>query len=82
MPRLASGSATRVSAENRALADKQYSLLKENLAHPSLRFKKVGRFWSARVSGSMRALAVESGDDLIWFWIGDHHEYDRILKQG
>ena len=28
----------------RALADKNYALLKENPQHPSLQFKKVGRF--------------------------------------
>jgi len=29
----------------RALADKNYALLKENPQHPSLQFKKIGRFW-------------------------------------
>jgi hypothetical protein len=33
----------------RALADKNYELLKQNPLHPSLQFKKVGRFWSVRV---------------------------------
>jgi hypothetical protein len=33
----------------RALADKNYSLLKGNPKHPSLQLKKVGRFWSVRV---------------------------------
>ncbi len=33
----------------RALADKNYALLKENPQHPSLQLKKVGRFWSVRV---------------------------------
>jgi hypothetical protein len=28
----------------RALADKNYALLKDNPAHPSLQFKKIGRF--------------------------------------
>jgi hypothetical protein len=28
-----------------------------------------------------RALAVEDGADLIWFWIGTHAEYDRLLDQ-
>lgn len=32
----------------RAQADKQFVLLKQNPAHPSLRFKKVGPYWSAR----------------------------------
>ena len=31
------------------LADKNYTLLKENPQHPSLHFKQVGRFWSVRV---------------------------------
>jgi hypothetical protein len=29
----------------RALADKNYALLKTNPRHPSLQFKKIGRFW-------------------------------------
>jgi hypothetical protein len=52
----------------RALADKNYALLKDDPQHPSLHLKKVGRFWSVRVGLRYRALAVESGDDLIWFW--------------
>jgi hypothetical protein len=31
------------------LADKDFELLKQNPRHPSLHFKKVGRYWSARV---------------------------------
>src|SRR5262249_52947335 len=42
----------------RALADKNYALLKQNPRHPFLQLKKVGRFWSVRV-GRYRALAVE-----------------------
>lgn len=72
----------KLPAEVRALADKQYALLKVNPSHPSLRFKKVGRYWSARVNAGVRALAVESGGDFVWFWIGDHGEYDRIIKRG
>ena len=68
--------------DTRALADKQFALLKSNPSHPSLRFKKVGKFWSARISAAIRALAVESGEDLVWFWIGDHREYDRVVRRG
>jgi hypothetical protein len=64
----------------RALADKNYALLKENPQHPSLHFKKTGRFWTVRVGLRYRALAVESGDDLIWFWIGSHADYDALIK--
>jgi hypothetical protein len=63
----------------RALADKNYALLKENPRHPSLQFKKVGRFWSVRVGSRYRALAVQVDEDLLWFWIGSHADYDPIV---
>jgi hypothetical protein len=28
-----------------------------------------------------RTLAVEDGEDLIWFWIGTHAEYDRSIAR-
>lgn len=31
------------------VADRSFTRLKDDPRHPSLRFKKVGRFWSARV---------------------------------
>ena len=62
-----------------ALADKQFELLKANTRHPSLHFKRVGRFHSARVGVHYRALAVDASDGLLWFWIGTHAEYDRIV---
>ena len=43
----------------RGLADKSYALLKEDPRHPSLRLKKIGRFWSVRV-GSQRIFASEA----------------------
>ena len=65
----------------RQLADKNFILLRNNSAHPSLRFKKVGRFWSARVGAHYRVLARDRAEGLVWFWIGHHSEYDAILKQ-
>ena len=43
------------------LARRNFELLKENPAHPSLHFKKVGKLWSVWVGLSHRALAVEDG---------------------
>lgn len=63
----------------RRLADSCFALLRGDPRHPSLHFKKVGRFWSARVGLHYRALAVERGNDLVWFWIGSHAEYDRLV---
>jgi hypothetical protein len=61
------------------LADRCYEFLKQDLRHPSLHLKKVGRLWSARVGLHYRALAVEDGNDLVWYWIGSHAEYDQLL---
>ncbi|HYH81983.1 MAG TPA: hypothetical protein VEX86_19410 [Longimicrobium sp.] len=65
--------------EVQRLADENFALLKRDPNHPSLHFKKVGRFRSARVGLHYRALAVQEGADLIWFWIGRHDEYDRLI---
>lgn len=62
------------------LADKDFAILKENSRHPSLRLKKVGVLWSARVGISYRALGTDQGDAIVWFWIGTHAEYDSLLK--
>lgn len=63
----------------RKLAERNFEQLKSNPKHPSLHFKKVGRFWSVRVGIGYRALAVRSGEHFIWFWIGSHADYDRLL---
>jgi hypothetical protein len=62
----------------REAADKNYALLKKNPRHPSLQLKKVGRFWSVRIRSRYRALAVEVDQDLLWFWIGSHADYDAM----
>ena len=66
----------------RERADKAFELLRQNPQHPSLHFKSVGRFWSARVDRQHRALAVQEADTCIWFWIGDHDAYARLLRRG
>lgn len=69
----------KLPVEIQRLADKNYALWLQDAQHPSLRFKKVGRFWSARVGLQHRALGVEADDTLVWFWIGRHDEYDRLI---
>ena len=61
-------------------ADRAFELLKANPNHPSLRFEKKGRGWSARIDSGYRALAKERPEGLVWFWVGDHDDYERILR--
>jgi hypothetical protein len=62
------------------LARKSYELLKENPHHPSLHFKEVGKFWSARVESNHRALAMEDEYGYVWVCVGTHEEYDRLIN--
>jgi len=61
------------------VADDSFETLKRDPYHPSLHFKKAGRFWSARVGIHYRAVAVEERQDIVWFWVGHHTEYERLL---
>ena len=61
-------------------ADKQYALFEANPNHPSLHFKATGAYWSVRVSRGYRALARRRGNNLFWFWIGPHDQYERLIK--
>ena len=65
-------------------ARRQYRLWREDPAHPSLQFKKVGRrseAYSVRVGIGWRALGIREGETMVWFWIGSHAEYDQIVKR-
>ncbi len=63
----------------RVLANKNFQLLKTDPKHPSLHLKKAGKYWSVRVGIKYRALGVDVEDGILWFWIGTHSEYDRLM---
>jgi hypothetical protein len=63
----------------REIADKNYTLLKENPQHPSLHFKKVGRLWSVRIGLRHRALGTDVDGGILWFWVGSHANYDALI---
>ncbi len=48
-----------------------------------LHFKKLhpNEIYSVRITISYRALAVKEADTYIWFWIGSHAEYDKMLSR-
>jgi hypothetical protein len=62
------------------LASANFDRLKANPRHPSLRLKKVGPYWSARVGRNYRALGKDVDGGILWGWIGPHAEYDTILR--
>jgi hypothetical protein len=70
-------------AEMTLRATRAYQLFRRNPAHPSLNFKKVddvNDIYSARVGLGYRALGQIDRGDIVWFWIGPHSEYDKLLR--
>ncbi len=65
-------------------AQNAYRLFRNDPNHPSLQFKKVHDeepIYSVRVTGAYRVVGLLEKDQVTWFWIGSHAEYDRILKK-
>ena len=62
------------------IANKNFEILKSNINHPSLFFKKVKKYWTVRIGIKYRALAIEKDENIIWFWIGNHAEYEKLIK--
>ena len=63
-------------------AKRAYRLFQNNPAHPGLQFKKLegeGAIYSARIGLDYRALAVMKKDRVVWYWIGSHADYDRLV---
>ena len=63
-------------------AKRAYKLFRANPAHPSLQFKKLqgeSEIFSVRIGLGYRALAVMKRSRVIWYWIGSHAEYDRLV---
>jgi hypothetical protein len=61
-----------------------YRLFSNNPHHPSLRFKRVHPtepIYSVRITRAHRALGVLVADEIVWFWIGDHDAYERLIAQ-
>ena len=61
-----------------------YRLFEQNPQHPSLQFKKVHTklpVYSARINLNYRAVGVREDEVVIWFWIGPHDEYEKLLAR-
>jgi hypothetical protein len=60
-----------------------YRLFVSNPRHPGLNFKRIhgsDRLVSVRVGRSYRAVGILTGaDEILWFWIGPHEEYEKII---
>jgi hypothetical protein len=52
--------------------------------HPSLKFKKLPPYadiWSVRITVNYRAIGRWRGDVMLWFFIGTHADYDKVIAR-
>ncbi|MBM3707625.1 MAG: hypothetical protein FJW69_04675 [Actinobacteria bacterium] len=65
-------------------AKKVYIQFKKNPYYPSLRFKQIHStrpIFAIRISKDYRAVGIQQNNQIIWFWIGSHNDYNNLLKQ-
>ena len=63
-------------------ARNSFKLFINNPNHPSLRFKLIypaRLIYSVRIALHNRAVGVREEDVIIWFWIGSHTEYEKLI---
>ena len=66
----------------RLQARRAYRLFSQNPPHLGLNFKKVDgqeNVYSVRIGLGYRALGQADGSDIVWFWIGAHADYDKLV---
>ena len=66
----------------RRLAWEKYKIWRKNPGHRSLRFKLIDRKaqrYSASVGKHYRVLGKLLEDGMLWYWIGAHEEYNRLV---
>lgn len=66
--------------KTQALAVEKFRTWRRDPFHLSLHFKQLtGDLWSVRINLNYRALARRKGEMILWFWIGNHADYDRLI---
>jgi hypothetical protein len=62
-------------------ASEKYKVWRRDPFHPSLHFKELyDGLWSVRINLQYRALARRREEMIVWFWIGTHEEYERLIE--
>ncbi|MEJ0043848.1 MAG: hypothetical protein WDM81_17265 [Rhizomicrobium sp.] len=64
----------------RKVADERYRLFENDPRHPSVRLKRVGRYWVVRLGAGYRAVGVDVDDGILWIWIGPHDAYESRIR--
>ena len=70
--------------EIRQGAREAYHLWQQDSRHPSLHFKRIHAtkpIYAVRVALGWRAVGVLRGDVMLWYWIGSHADYEKLISR-
>ena len=65
-------------------AKEAYKQFHQDPFYPSLRFKRVHStkpVYSVRINIDYRAVGMQNENEIIWFWIGLHDDYTKLLSR-
>ena len=68
----------------KAQAKEAYRQFKSDPYHPGLQFKRVHSskpVYSVRINLDYRAVGIIQDSEIVWFWIGSHNVYEKLLKK-
>jgi len=71
-------------AEVQRQAEDVYAAWANDPFQRSLEFKRVHRdrpIYSVRIGLHWRALGIWEGEQVTWFWVGSHADYDLLLRR-
>jgi hypothetical protein len=75
---------SRLPLSVRQAARDAYKQFTKDPYHPSLHFKQVHPskpIYSVRINIDYRAVGVRQEDTVIWFWIGSHADYNKMISE-
>lgn len=67
----------------REQARNNYRLFRQNNRHPGLRFKQIHSnmpIYSVRIGRDYRAIGYKTENEIVWFWIGSHSDYENLIE--
>jgi hypothetical protein len=65
-------------------AKEAYKKFKRDPYYPALHFKRIHStrpISSLRITKDYRTVGIQQNKEIIWFWIGSHADYEKLLNQ-
>jgi hypothetical protein len=63
---------------------KAFDLFQDDPFNPKLRFKELKGhkgYWEVSINRDVRGIGRRVGNNIDWFWIGDHEAADKIIDR-